>query len=552
MEMKSDIEIAREAKLLNIEELREKLAITDDEFWPFGRFKGKISLRTLQRLKKRKDGKLVVVTAVTPTKYGEGKTTTSIGLSMGINKLGKTSIVALREPSLGPVFGVKGGAAGGGYSQVLPMEDINLHFTGDIHAITTANNLLSAIMDNHIHFSNSMNIDTRKILWKRCMDMNDRSLRNLVVGLGGSAQGYPREDGFIISAASEVMAILTLAQDIPDLKKRLGGILVAFSRKDEPIYARDFKACGAMATVLREAIKPNLVQTIENTPALVHSGPFANISFGTNSLVATKLALKLSDYVVTECGFGSDLGFEKFVDLVSRQAGYKIHAVVIVATIRALKHQGEGSDYWALSDGLSNLGKHIDNVKQFGLTPVVALNIFPEDHEDEIGLVIKYCHKKDVDMAPSYAFTRGGEGSLELAEKVVAAADASDGGFKCCYELEDPVHEKIEKVATRVYGADGVIFSWEAKTKLKLIEKLGLDHLPVCIAKTPLSFSDNKHKLNVPMGWRLNVNDINIATGAGYVIPVCGDIMLMPGLPKLPAAAGIDIDASGRFITGLS
>jgi len=552
MKIKSDIEIGRESKLLNIEALRERLAITDDEFWPFGRFKGKISLRVLQRLKKKKNGKLIVVTAVTPTKFGEGKTTTSIGLSMGINRLGKNSIVAMREPSLGPVFGVKGGGAGGGYSQVLPMEDINLHFTGDIHAITTANNLLAAIMDNHIHFSNSMNIDTRKIMWKRCMDMNDRSLRNTVLGLGGSQQGYPREDGFIISAASEVMAILTLSEEIPDLKQRLGNILVGFSRKDEPIYARDFNACGAMATVLREAIKPNLVQTIENTPALVHGGPFANISFGTNSIVATKLALKLSDYVVTECGFGSDLGFEKFINLVSRQADYKIHAVVIVATIRALKYQGEGHDYWALSDGLANLGKHIDNVKQFGLTPVVALNIFPDDQEDEISLVDKYCQKKGVDMAPSYAFAKGGEGTLELAEKVVTAADASDGSFGRSYDLDDPVQDKIEKVARDVYGADGVIFSWEAKARLKLIDKLGLQKLPICIAKTPLSFSDNKNKLNVPSGWRLNVNEINIANGAGYVIPICGDIMLMPGLPKTPAAAGIDIDASGHFITGLS
>ncbi len=552
MESKSDIEIAREVNLLNIEELREKLAISDDEFWPFGRFKGKVSLRVLQRLQDKKEGKLIVVTAITPTKYGEGKTTTSIGLSMGINRLGKSSIVAMREPSLGPVFGVKGGGAGGGLSQVLPMEDINLHFTGDIHAITTANNLLSAIMDNHIHFSNSLDIDTRKILWKRAMDMNDRSLRSTVVGLGGSQQGYPREDGFIISAASEVMAILTLAEDMADLKNRLGNILVAFNRQDEPVYARDFQACGAMATILREAIKPNLVQTVENTPALVHSGPFANISFGTNSILATKLALKLSDYVVTECGFGSDLGFEKFVNLVSRQAGYKIHAAVIVATIRALKHQGQGHDYWALSDGLANLGKHIDNVKQFGLTPVVALNIFPDDHEEEISLVRKYCHKKEVDMAPSYAFAKGGEGTLELAEKVVAVADGSDGLFRHSYELEDSVQDKIEKVARTVYGADGVIFSWDAKTKLKLIEKLGLGKMPICIAKTQLSFSDNKHKLNVPTGWRLNVNDINIACGAGYVIPICGDIMLMPGLPKDPAATGIDIDASGRVITGLS
>lgn len=550
--MKSDIEIAREAKLADIEGISNKLGIRDEEFWPFGSNKGKISLAALDRFKEKKDGKLIVVTAVTPTKYGEGKTTTSIGLTMGINKTGKNSIVAIREPSLGPVFGVKGGAAGGGYSQVLPMEDINLHFTGDIHAVTTANNLLSAVVDNYLHFSNELCLDTRKILWTRAMDMNDRSLRNITVGLGGKTQGYPREDNFIISAASEVMAILTLAQNLDDLKEKLGNILVGFNRDNEPAFARDFKVCGAMATVLRQAINPNIVQTIEHTPAFVHSGPFANISFGTNSVVATKLALKLSDYVVTECGFGSDLGFEKFINLVSRFAGYKIHAVVIVATVRALKHQGGGKDMKALKEGLANLGKHIDNVKNLGFEPVVAVNVFDDDSREELDLIMKYSEEKGATAARSEGFAKGGAGCIDFAEKVTTAADKANGSFKRTYDLEDSVEEKIEKVAQYIYGADGVIFSWDAKKKLKLIKKLGLEKMPVCIAKTPLSFSDNKKKLNVPTGWRLNINEINIAHGAGYLIPISGDIMLMPGLPRVPSAEGIDIDSSGLYITGLS
>jgi formate--tetrahydrofolate ligase len=549
--MQSDIDIATGSRLLDIEEIRKSLHIRDHEFWPFGRYKGKVSLRLLDRLKKNPDGKLIVVTAITPTKFGEGKTTTSIGLSMGINKLGKRSIVTIREPSLGPVFGMKGGAAGGGFSQVLPMEDINLHFTGDIHAVTTANNLLSSIIDNHIHFSNRLRIDTRKIMWKRAMDMNDRNLRNMVVGLGGKAQGYPREDGFIISAASEVMSILTLATDIEDLKTRMCRILVGFSRADEPILAGYFKVCGAMATILREAIKPNLVQTIENTPALIHGGPFANISFGTNSVVSTRLALKLSDYVVTECGFGSDLGFEKYVDLVSRLADYRIHAVVIVATVRALKHQGGDDGESGLREGLANLGKHIENVRFFGFSPVVAVNVFPGDRKKELNIIREYCRQKEVEAELSEAFARGGEGSKALAEKVVNLADQSDGSFRRAYEPEHSIEEKIDRVARQIYGADGVIYSWDAKNKLKLIEKIGLGDFPICIAKTPLSLSDNKKKLNVPSGWRLNVNEINIANGAGYVIPISGDIMLMPGLPRVPSAEKIDIDASGHHITGL-
>ncbi len=550
--MKTDIEIAIGAELENIEKIREDLQIEENELWPYGRFKGKVSLRALNRLKNKKDGKLIVVTAITPTKFGEGKTTTSVGLTMGINRIGKRSMVTLREPSLGPVFGVKGGAAGGGYSQVLPMVDINLHFTGDIHAITTAHNLLSAVLDNHIHYSNDKKLDTRKILWQRTMDMNDRSLRNIVVGLGGKGQGYPRENGFIISAASEIMAIITLSKDLEELKTRLGNILVGFTRDDEPVYARDFKVCGAMATVLRDALKPNLVQTIENTPAFVHSGPFANISFGTNSVVSTKLALKLSDYVITECGFGSDLGFEKYVDMVSRFAEYDIHAVVLVATVRALKHQGGGDGMSSLKKGLPNLGKHIENIRKTGLSPVVAINVFPDDEEEELKVIEEFVKGTGNEVGRSNAFLEGGKGTIKLAEKVTDVADKSDGKFKRIYSLEDPPEVKIEKIAKDVYGADGVIFSWDAKRKLKLIKKLGLEKLPVCIAKTPLSFSDNSKKLNVPTGWRLNINEINIATGAGYLIPISGDVMLMPGLPRVPSAEGIDIDITGHNITGLS
>ncbi len=534
--------------------MRRQLQIEDHEYWPFGQYKGKVSLRMMDRVKDNPDGKLIVVTAITPTKYGEGKTTTFIGLSMALNRIGKKSIVSIREPSLGPVFGVKGGAAGGGYSQVLPMEDINLHFTGDIHAVTTANNLLSAVIGNHMHFSNTLNLDTRKISWNRAMDMNDRSLRHIVVGLGGKKHGYPREDNFIISAASEVMAILTLSENIEDMKARLGNILVGFTRKDEPVFARDFRICGAMATILREAIKPNLVQTIEHTPAFVHSGPFANISFGTNSVLATRMALKLSDYVVTECGFGSDLGFEKYVNLVSRITGYPIHAVVVVATVRALKHQGcheESLDQCALDVGLANLGKHISNVKGLGFDPVVAINVFPDDAQDDLQMIKNYCTQQGVKVELSNVHAHGGAGAEDLAHMVTNIADRSDGTFKRTYDLDDSVEEKIGKVATEIYGASGVIFSWEAKKKLRKIKKLGFSNLPICIAKTPLSFSDNPKKLNVPSGWRLNINDINIAAGAGYLIPISGDIMLMPGLPKIPSAEKITIDPDSHQVSGL-
>ena len=549
--MKSDIEIARSVELEPVEALRERLGIRGEEFSPCGRFKGKLDLDLLQRLNGHPDGKLVVVTAVTPTRYGEGKTTTSIGLSMGLNRLGHSSLVTLREPSLGPVFGVKGGAAGGGFSQVLPMEDINLHFTGDIHAITTANNLLSAVIGNHMHFSNDLRLDTRRILWNRAMDMNDRSLRHIVVGLGGHKHGYPREDEVNITAASEVMAVLTLSENVRDLKERLSRILVGFARDGSPVFVRDFKICGAMAAVLKDAIKPNLVQTMERTAALIHCGPFANISFGTNSVLANRMALKMADYVVTECGFGSDLGFEKFVNLVSRSAGYRIHAVVVVATVRALRHQGGGDDMASLRTGLANLGRHIANVKAFGLAPVVAVNAFPDDSPEELDTVLAYAREQGAGAAVSRAHAEGGAGAEELAAAVAQAADRADGTFNFLYDLEDSVEDKIETITKKIYGGCGVIFSREAKRRLKKIRQLGMDKLPVCIAKTPLSLSDNKRKLNVPEGWRLNVRDINIAAGGGYLIPIAGDIMLMPGLPEHPSAEEIDIDDTGKEISGL-
>jgi len=549
--MRSDIEIARSVKLEPIEGLRARLGILEEEFSPCGRFKGKLDLDLLGRLKDRPEGKLIVVTAVTPTRYGEGKTTTSIGLTMGLNRLGHSSIVTLREPSLGPVFGVKGGAAGGGFAQVLPMEDINLHFTGDIHAITTANNLLSAVIGNHMHFSNDLRLDTRRILWNRAMDMNDRSLRHIVVGLGGHKHGYPREDEVNITAASEVMAVLTLAENVRDLKERLGRILVGFARDGGPVFVRDFRICGAMAAILKDAIKPNLVQTMERTAALIHCGPFANISFGTNSVLANRMALKMADYVVTECGFGSDLGFEKFVNLVSRTAGYGIHAVVVVATVRALRHQGGGKDLASLRTGLANLGRHIANVKAFGLAPVVAVNAFPDDTPEELETVLAYAREQGAGAAVSHAHARGGAGAEELAAAVAQAADKADGTYDFLYDLEDSVEDKIDAVTRKIYGGCGVIFSRDAKRRLNKIRQLGMDKLPVCIAKTPLSLSDNKRKRNVPEGWRLNVRDINIAAGGGYLIPIAGDIMLMPGLPEKPAAEEIDIDDTGKEISGL-
>jgi formate--tetrahydrofolate ligase len=556
--MKSDIEIAQSTKLLDIREIASPLGIDPDYILPYGVYKAKISLRFFRKLADRPDGKLILVTAITPTAFGEGKTTTAIGLSMALNRIGKRSIVALREPSLGPVFGIKGGAAGGGYSQVLPMEDINLHFTGDIHAVTAAHNLLSAVLDNHIHFGNKLLVDEREILFRRTMDMNDRSLRNTVVGLGGRTNGPAREDGFIITAASEVMAILALATSIPELKERLCRMLVAFSMDGKPITAGNFNVCGSMAALLKDAIKPNLVQTIEHTPAFIHAGPFANIAHGTNSVVATKMALKLSDYVVTEAGFGSDLGAEKFVDIVSRIAGYQVAAAVVVATIRALKLHGGAPEkdirsgtLEHLRQGLPNLAKHVENVGKFGIPALVALNQFEGDTEDEIKAVTDFCARKKVACAVVRAFAEGSAGALELAEAVVRTTETERSETRPIYELEDPIETKIEKVATEIYGANRVVYTPKAEKDIARIEKLGFGKLPVCIAKTNRSLSDNPALFGRPENFKIAITDINISSGAGFLVPLAGDIMLMPGLAKTPNAEKINIDEEGK-ITGLS
>jgi len=556
--MKSDIEIAQAAKLLPIRELAVQLSIDDDFILPYGLYKAKVSLRFFRKLADRPDGRLILVTAITPTAYGEGKTTVSIGLSMALNRLGRKSIVTLREPSLGPVFGIKGGAAGGGYAQVLPMEDINLHFTGDIHAISAAHNLLCAILDNHIHFGNKLFVDEREILFRRTMDMNDRSLRNIVVGLGGRANGPTREDGFIITAASEVMAILALATSISELKARLCRMLVAFSMDGKPITAGDFHACGSMAALLKDAIKPNLVQTIEHTPAFIHAGPFANIAHGTNSVVATKLALKLTDYVVTEAGFGSDLGAEKFVDIVARAAGYRVAAAVVVATIRALKLHGGAPEkdirsgtLENLRQGLPNLAKHVENVKKFRIPAVVALNYFDGDTEAEIKEVRDFCAQQLIPCAVVRAFTEGSAGALELAETVVRTTDTEPSETRPIYELEDPIETKIEKVAVEIYGANRVVYTPKAEKDIARIEKIGFGKLPVCIAKTNRSLSDNPAVFGRPQNFKIAITDVNISSGAGFLVPLAGEIMLMPGLAKIPNAEKIDIDDEGK-ITGLS
>jgi len=556
--MKSDIEIAQAAKLLPIREIAGRLAIDEDYILPYGSYKAKISLRFLRKLADRPDGRLVLVTAITPTAFGEGKTTVSIGLSMALNRLGRKSIVALREPSLGPVFGIKGGAAGGGLAQVLPMEDINLHFTGDIHAVSAAHNLLCAVLDNHIHFGNKLLVDEREILFRRTMDMNDRSLRDIVVGLGGRANGPAREDGFIITAASEVMAILALSTSISELKARLCRMLVAFSMDGQPITAGNFQTCGSMAALLKDAIKPNLVQTIEHGPAFIHAGPFANIAHGTNSVVATKLALKLSDYVVTEAGFGSDLGAEKFVDIVSRAAGYRVAAAVVVATVRALKLHGgapekdiRSGNLENLRNGLPNLAKHVENVRKFRIPAVVALNYFDGDTEAEIKEVRDFCGGLNVPFTVVRAFTEGSAGALELAETVVRAADSETSENRPIYDLEDSIETKIEKVAVEIYGANRVFYTPKAEKDIARIEKLGFGKLPVCIAKTNRSLSDNPTLYGRPQNFKISITDINISSGAGFLVPLAGEIMLMPGLAKVPNAARIDIDDEGK-ITGLS
>ena len=554
--MLTDIEIAQQVQAQPIKEVAEKLGIAEEHLEYYGKYKAKLSESLIKETAGNKDGKLILVTAINPTPAGEGKTTTSVGLGDALAKIGKKTVIALREPSLGPVFGIKGGAAGGGYAQVIPMEDINLHFTGDMHAITAANNLLCAMLDNHIQQGNSLNIDVRRILIKRCLDMNDRELRNIVAGLGGKVNGVPREDGFIITVASEVMAILCLSADIDDLKERLGNILVAYNFEGKPIYARDVKANGAMAALLKDAIKPNLVQTLEGTPALMHGGPFANIAHGCNSVRATKLALKLADYCVTEAGFGSDLGAEKFFDIKCRKAGLKPSAVVLVATVRALKYNGgvpktelANENLEALEKGIVNLGVHIGNMQKFGVPVVVAINRFGNDTDRELAFVESYCKELGADFALSEVFAKGGAGGIELAEKVAQAVE-KPSEFKTLYPDDMPIKEKIQTIAKNIYGADGVIYTAQAQKALAEIEKLDTANLPVCVAKTQYSLSDNPALLGKPQNFNITVRDVRLSNGAGFVVVYTGDIMTMPGLPKVPAAEKIDVDTNGR-ITGL-
>ena len=554
--MLTDIEIAQQADIRPITEIAEKLGIEDDELELYGRYKAKLSPKINERLADRKDGKLVLVTAINPTPAGEGKTTTTVGLGQAMALIGKKAVLALREPSLGPVFGIKGGAAGGGYAQVIPMEDINLHFTGDMHAITTANNLLCAIIDNHIQQGNELEIDPRRIIFKRCLDMNDRALRNIVVGLGGKINGMPREDHFIITVASEIMAILCLSNDLADCKRRLGNILVAYNFKGEPVFARDLGVEGAMAAVLRDALKPNLVQTLENTPVLVHGGPFANIAHGCNSVTATRLALKLGDYCITEAGFGSDLGAEKFFDIKCRSAKLTPSAVVVVATLRALKYNGgvpkdktaeENTE--ALSRGLVNLGAHVENMKKYGIPVIVAINRFLTDTDAEIAVLADFCKTLGVEYSLSEVFAKGGEGGTDLAKKIVAACE-QPSEFRYLYDEKLPIKDKIETIAKEIYGADGVDYTTQAEKQVKEIEALGQDKLPVCIAKTQYSLSDNPALLGRPNNFRITVRNLSLSSGAGFIVALTGDIMTMPGLPKSPAAYRIDVDKDG-VISGL-
>ena len=551
--MLTDIEIAQQCAMKPITEIASELNIRPEELEPYGHYKAKLSDSLFDRLADRPNGKLVLVTAINPTPAGEGKTTTTVGLGQAMKKIGKNAIIALREPSLGPVFGIKGGAAGGGYAQVVPMEDINLHFTGDMHAITAANNLLCAILDNHLQQGNELGIDPRRVLFKRCMDMNDRALRNTIVGLGGKANGVVREDGFQITVASEVMAILCLAADLQDLKERLGNILVAYTYDNKPVYAKDLNVNGSMAVLLKDAIKPNLVQTLENTPALMHGGPFANIAHGCNSVRATKLALKLADYTITEAGFGSDLGAEKFLDIKCRYAGIAPSAIVVVATLRALKYNGgvpkadtAKPNVEALKAGLCNLAAHVENMKKFGVPVVVAINHFLTDTDEEIEVLENYCRENDVEFALSDVFAKGGEGGKELAEKVVKACE-KPANFAPIYSLDLSIKEKIETIAKEIYGADGVDYSAAASKAIADIEKLGYSKLPVCMAKTQYSLSDDANKLGRPSGFRINIREVKVSAGAGFVVALAGAIMTMPGLGKDPAAYRIDIDADGQI-----
>lgn len=555
--MLSDIEIAQKAHMLPITEVAGKLGIGEEDIELYGRYKAKLSMDLIKRVQDKPDGKLILVTAITPTPAGEGKSTTTVGLAQGLAKIGQKVIVALREPSLGPCMGIKGGAAGGGYSQVVPMEDINLHFTGDFHAITSAHMLLAAMLDNHIQQGNALNIDPRRIVWKRVVDMNDRELRNIVVGLGGKAHGVPRQDGFDITVASEVMAILCLATGLHDLKERLSKIIVAYDYSGNPITAGMLKAQGAMAALLKDAVKPNLVQTLENVPAIIHGGPFANIAHGCNSVMATKTALKLADYTITEAGFGADLGAEKFFDIKCRYAGLKPDAVVLVATVRALKMHGgvpktdlATPDVEAVKRGIVNLEKHIENIKQYGLPLVVAINAFAQDSPEELEAIRSHCAAHGVNVALSEVFAKGGEGGIELAKEVVALATSGKADFKLLYGEELSLKEKIETIAKKIYGAVGVNYTKEANNALKDFEKMGYGHLPVCMAKTQYSFSDDPALLGRPEGFEITIKNCRIAAGAGFVVVLTGDIMTMPGLPKVPAAEKIDVSDDG-VISGL-
>ena len=553
--MKTDIQIAQEAKMLHIKDVAAKIGIHEDELELYGKYKAKLSEELIERTKSNKDGKLVLVTAINPTPAGEGKTTISIGLTQGLCSLGKNAIVALREPSLGPCFGIKGGAAGGGYSQVVPMEDLNLHFTGDFHAITSANNLLAAMLDNHIHQGNALGIDTRQIVWKRCLDMNDRALRNTVIGLGAKSDGFTREDHFVITVASEVMAILCLAENMQDLKERLGKIIVAYNYAGEPVTANDLNSTGAMVALLKDAIKPNLVQTLENTPAIVHGGPFANIAHGCNSVRATKMALKLGDIAVTEAGFGEDLGAEKFLDIKCRMADLKPDAVVIVATIRALKYNGgvEKNDLSvenleALKKGISNLDKHIENIKKFGLPIVVALNSFITDTDAEIEFVRQHCEELDCEFAVAKAWAEGSKGAKELAQKVINTLETKESKYAPIYPTDMNIADKIRTVATEIYGAADVTYSPEAARMILKFEKMGFGNMPVCMAKNQYSLSDNPLLLGRPVNFTVNIREVYVNAGAGFIVALTGTILTMPGLPKVPAAERVDVDENGKIV----
>lgn len=553
--MLTDVQIAQNASMLPIKDVAGQIGLSEDDLELYGKYKAKISLETIKRLENNQDGKLILVTAINPTPAGEGKTTTMIGLAQAMNKIGKKTIVAMREPSLGPCFGIKGGAAGGGYAQVVPMEDINLHFTGDIHAITTANNLISAMLDNSLQQGNPLNIDERQIVWKRVVDLNDRALRHIVVGLGGKANGVPREDGFDITVASEIMGILCLANDLSDLKSRVARIIVAYTRDGSPVTVEDLKATGAVTLLLKDAIKPNLVQTLDHTPVFVHGGPFANIAHGCNSVMATKLALKLAPYTVTEAGFGADLGAEKFLDIKCRQAGLKPDAVVIVATVRALKMHGgmdkkelANENLEALRKGIANLEKHIENITKYGLPAIVAINAFPTDTKAELDLLEEICNAKGVKVALSEVWAKGADGGIELANGLIDLLENKESNFKPIYDLDLPIDEKIRTIAREIYGADDVIFTKKAKINIKKLTDLGLDKLPICIAKTQYSLSDDASLLGRPTGFNIEINDLIPNTGSGFLVAISGDIMRMPGLPKVPAANNMDILEDGEIV----